>query len=270
MTKMFVKKPYLTLVAIVIVLTFGGVSLSKMQTILMPDMEMPYLAVITTEMGASPQKVQDNVTKPVEDALGTISGVNKVSSTSSSNYGMTMLEFSDDTDMDAALVRVSKALNSLDLPDDCGTPNLMEISADMMATMAVSVGYDGKDIKDVTAFTDKVVIPYLKRQTGVASITETGNINDTIEVRLNQKKIDKVNEDILMHTNKKLRDAQKKIDKAKKKLDEGNAKLKEQEGNLSSKQENTTSKLAKASVAMNQAQAMKASYESSLTSLPQK
>ena len=143
MTKMFVKKPYLTLVAIVIVLTFGGVSLSKMQTNLMPDMEMPYLAVITTEMGASPQKV-------------------------------------------------------LDLPDDCCSPNLMEFSADMMATMAVSVGYDGKDIKDVTAFTDKVVIPYLKRQNGVASITETGNINDTIEVRLNQKKIDKVNEDILL------------------------------------------------------------------------
>ena len=57
MTKMFVKKPYLTLVAIVIVLTFGGVSLSKMQTNLMPDMDMPYLAVITTEIGASPQKV---------------------------------------------------------------------------------------------------------------------------------------------------------------------------------------------------------------------
>ena len=72
MTKMFVKKPYLTLVAIVIVLTFGGVSLSKMQTNLMPDMEMPYLAVITTEMGASPQKVQDNVTKPVEDALDAV------------------------------------------------------------------------------------------------------------------------------------------------------------------------------------------------------
>lgn len=267
MTKMFVKKPYLTLVAIVIVLAFGGVSLSKMQTNLMPDMDMPYLAVITTEIGASPQKVQDNVTKPIEDALGTISGVNKVSSTSSSNYGMTMLEFSDDTDMDAALVRVSKALNSLDLPDDCGTPNIMEISADMLATMSVSVGYDGKDIKDVTAFTDKVVIPYLKRQNGVASITETGNINDTIEVRLNQKKIDKVNKDILTHTNKKLRDAQKKIDKAQKKLDEGNSKLKEQEGNLSSKQDDTTSKLAKASVALNQAQAMKASYESTLTSL---
>ena len=267
MTKMFVKKPYLTLVAIVIVLAFGGVSLSKMQTNLMPDMDMPYLAVITTEIGASPQKVQDNVTKPIEDALGTISGVNKVSSTSSSNYGMTMLEFSDDTDMDAALVRVSKALNSLDLPDDCGTPNIMEISADMLATMSVSVGYDGKDIKDVTAFTDKVVIPYLKRQNGVASITETGNINDSIEVRLNQKKIDKVNKDILMHTNKKLRDAQKKIDKAQKKLDEGNSKLKEQEGNLSSKQDDTTSKLAKASVALNQAQAMKASYESTLTSL---
>lgn len=158
-------------------------------------------------------------------------------------------------------------MNSLDLPDDCGTPNIMEISADMLATMSVSVGYDGKDIKDVTAFTDKVVIPYLKRQNGVASITETGNINDTIEVRLNQKKIDKVNKDILTHTNKKLRDAQKKIDKAQKKLDEGNSKLKEQEGNLSSKQDDTTSKLAKASVALNQAQAMKASYESTLTSL---
>lgn len=267
MTKLFVKKPYLTLVAIVIVLAFGGVSLSKMQTNLMPDMEMPYLAVITTEMGASPQKVQDNVSIPIEDALGTISGVKTVVSTSNSNYGMTMFEFSDDTDMDAALVRVSKALNSLELPEDCGTPNIMELSADMMATMAVSVGYEGKDIKEITAFTDKVVIPYLKRQNGVASITESGNINDTIEVRLNQEKIDKVNEDILMHTNKKLRDAQKKIDKAKKKLDEGNAEIKEQEGNLDTQQSDTTNKLAKASVSLSQAQSMKAAYESSLTSL---
>ena len=61
-----------------------------------------------------------------------------------------MLEFAEDTNMEAALVRVSKALNSLSLPEGCGTPNIMEISADMMATMYASVSYEGKDIKELS------------------------------------------------------------------------------------------------------------------------
>ena len=267
MTKYCVKKPFLIFVAVVIVLTLGCVSLNKMQTNMLPDMELPYMMVITTEPGASPEKVENDVTKPLESVLGTVSGVNNVVSTSSENYGMITLEFAENTDMNAALVRVSKAVDSVELPDECGTPNTMEISADMMASMYATVDYRGRNIEDLSTFTDKVVKPYLERQDGVASVSETGMVEDTIEVRLSQKKIDKVNDKILAKTNKSLRDAQKKIDTARSKLDESKSKLTEQKNSLTDKQNSTNDKLAKANVQLSQAQATKVAYESSLNSL---
>ena len=92
---MFVKKPYLTLVAIVIVLTFGGVSLSKMQTNLMPDMEMPMKIVYTVYPGADSESVDDLVTTPIEDKVGSLSGVKSITSSSMENvlYILSLLFF---------------------------------------------------------------------------------------------------------------------------------------------------------------------------------
>ena len=267
MTKFCVKKPFYVVVAVIIILVIGVVSLTGMQTDLMPDLTMPYLAVITTEVGASPEQVEMDVTEPMENALGTINGVENVTSSSSENYGMVMLEFAEDTDMEAALVRVSMALDSMELPEDCGTPNIMEISVDMIATMYASIDYEGKDIKEVTNFAEDVVIPYLERQSGVASISASGEVSDSVEIRLNQDKIDAVNEKILKHTNEKLADAAKEIEDAKADLADGEAKLKKQKENLDKKQTDTNRELADASVQLSQAQATKAAYESSYNSL---
>lgn len=267
MTKFCVKKPFYVVVAVIVILVIGVVSLTGMQTDLMPDLSMPYLAVITTEVGASPEQVEMDVTEPMENALGTINGVENVTSSSSENYGMVMLEFAEDTDMEAALVRVSMAIDSMELPDGCGTPNIMEISMDMIATMYASVDYEGKDIKEVTNFAEEVVIPYLERQNGVASISASGEVSDSVEIRLNQDKIDKVNEKILEHTNEKLADAAKEIEDAKADLAEGEEALKKQKANLDKKQTDTNQELADASVQLSQAQATKAAYESSYNSL---
>lgn len=267
MTKFCVKKPYFIVVAVVIVLTIGAVSLSKMQTDMLPDLEMPYMAVITTEAGASPEKVENDITSTMESTLGTISGVETVSSTSANNYGMVMLEFAEDTDMEAALVRVSKAVSSMELPDGCGTPNIMEVSTDMVATMYASVNYKGKDIKELSTFTEKVVKPYLERQEGVASVTANGMVKDSVEIRLNQKKIDKVNDKILAHVNSKLADASKKIEDAEKDLESGKSQLASQEKELGNKQEETNKQLSEASTKLSKAQATKAAYESTLSSL---
>ena len=267
MTKFCVKKPYFIVVAVVIVLTIGAVSLSKMQTDMLPDLEMPYMAVITTEAGASPEKVENDITSTMESTLGTISGVENVSSTSANNYGMVMLEFAEDTDMEAALVRVSKAISSMELPDGCGTPNIMEASTDMVATMYASVNYKGKDIKELSTFTEKVVKPYLERQEGVASVTANGMVKDSIEIRLNQKKIDKVNDKILAHANSKLADASKKIEDAEKDLANGKSQLESQEKELGNKQEETNKQLSEAATQLSKAQATKAAYESTLSIL---
>ena len=252
MTKFCVKKPFYVVVAVIVILVIGVVSLTGMQTDLMPDLSMPYLAVITTEVGASPEQVEMDVTEPMESALGTVNGVENVTSSSSENYGMVMLEFAEDTDMEAALVRVSMALDSMEFPDGCGTPNIMEISMDMIATMYASIDYEGKDIKETTNFADEVVIPYLERQNGVASISSSGEVYDSVEIRLNQDKIDDVNEKILEHTNEKLADAAKEIEDAKADLAEGEEELKKQKADLEKKQTDTNQELADASVQLSQ------------------
>ena len=267
MTKFFVKKPYFVLVTVIVVLVVGFVSLSEMQTDLLPELELPYMAVITTEVGASPEKVENDVIKPMESTLGTINGVEKLTSTSANNYGMLMLEFAEDANMEAALVRVSKALNSLSLPEGCGTPNIMEISADMMATMYASVSYEGKDIKELSNFAEKTIKPYLERQDGVASVSANGLIEDHVEIRLNEKKINQMNDKILGQTNDKLLEASEKIEDARASLKKSKEQLKKQEKTLSGKQQETNQKLAEAQTKLAEALSQKAAYEAELNSL---
>ena len=143
MPKFSVKRPYVILVAVMMVLVLGGVSFSKMTTDLLPNMNMPYMMVITTYPGASPEKVETELTDVIENGVGTVNGVKEVTSTSSENYSMVVLEFEDDTNMDSAMVKVTSAVNQLDLPDNVDNPMVMELSADMMSTMMVSVDYKG-------------------------------------------------------------------------------------------------------------------------------
>lgn len=267
MTKFFVKKPFFVVVSVIIILLIGVVSLGNMNTDLMPNMNIPYMMVITAEPGASPQKVESDVTKPLESALGTVSGVEKIVSRSADNYSMVMLEFADGTNMDSALVRVSKVVDNAEIPDECGNPNIMEVSMDMMATMYTGVNYEGKDIKELSDFSKKTLQPYLERQDGVASITSMGLTTDSLEVKLNQDKIDRINDKILSKTNDKLSKAQSKIDSAGSKISKGESTLSKQQKKLDKTQNKTNKQVADAQVKMSNAQATKAAYEATLNSL---
>ena len=231
MEKLSVKKPFTILVAAIIIIALGGVSLSNLQMDLLPEISLPYLIVVTAYPGASPEKVEDQVTAPLENSLGTISGVENVSSTSAENYSMVQLEFADGTDMNTAMVKVSSALNQIEssLPDGVSTPNIMEISMDMLATMYVAVEREDYDIYELSDFVDNDVIPYISREEGVASISTIGLVEQSVLVELNQDKIDKLNDKILEKTDEKLQDAQKQLTEAKDKLDEAQKELEKQQ-----------------------------------------
>ena len=220
MSKYSVKKPYTVLVAVVLVLVLGFVSFTKMTTDLLPGINLPYMMVVTTYPGASPEKVESSVTEPLESALGTVTGVENVTSTSAENYSMVMLEFDEDTNMDSAMVKVSSAVDQVagQLPDLAGTPSIMEITPDMMATMYVSASYDGKDIYDLSSFAEEELLPYLERQSGVASVSTVGMVERQVEVRLNQTKIDQVNDKMLVKVSSKLADAKQELDDSYQKL----------------------------------------------------
>lgn len=274
MTKYCVKKPFTIFVAVIAVMVIGVVSLMRMKTDLLPDMSLPYLMIITTDPGASPEKVESEVTAPMEQALGTVTGVENITSVSAENYSMITLEFVEDTNMDSAMVKVTAQLNQLELPEICGTPNLLELSMDMMATMYTTVSYEGKDIYEVSDFTEEVIKPYFERQDGVASVTAVGSVEKTVEVRLNEKKIQKINDKILDETNDKLKEARKQIEEAETQLEDGKkqladakSELEKKQSDLKKTQSDTSRQLAEASLALDQAQATKAAYEANLTSL---
>jgi len=227
MEKLSVKKPFTILVAVIMVLLLGFVSVTRMTLDLLPEMTLPYLIVVTTYPGASPERVESDVIKPMEAALGTISGVKNVYSTSSENYGMVQLEFEDDTDMDSALVKVSSATQeaAAGLPDGCGTPSIMELSMDMMATMYISVSKEGADIYELSNFVKNDIQPYIERQEGVASVSPLGLVEQSVHIELDREKIDDLNEQLLESVNEKLAEAGEELDKAEQEVKDGKAQL---------------------------------------------
>ena len=219
MPKYSVKKPFTILVAVILVLVLGFVSLTGIQTDLLPAMNLPYLMVITTYPGASPEQVEADVTKPLENALSTLNGVKNVTSQSNENYSLLFLEYQDDTDMDSAMVKASTAVNQLGdaLPDMASTPTLMEISPDMMATQYIAVDYDGMDIYELSDYVSENVLPQLERVDGVASVSTTGLVEKSVQITLDQEKIDAVNDKLLVKVSDRLADAKKELDANKKK-----------------------------------------------------
>ena len=231
MERISVKKPFTVLVTVIVVIALGVVSMLNMTTDLLPEMSLPYLMIITTYPGASPEKVEAEVTLPMEQALGTVKNVQSVSSVSAENYCMVQLQLASGTDMDSAMVNVSSAVNrvSAGLPDGTGTPSILELSMDMIATMYIAVSREGYDIYELSEYVDQEIIPYLQRQNGVASVTAVGLVEQSVQVELNGEKIDALNDRILELTNETLSDARAQLDEAKRQVEDGQAALTEQQ-----------------------------------------
>ena len=236
MPKFSVKKPFTILVAVILVIVLGFVSLSGMQTDLLPNMNLPYLMVVTTYPGASPERVESDVTQPLESSLSTINGVKNVTSQSNENYSMIVLEFEDDTDMDSAMVKASTAINQMgdSLPDLAASPTLIEMSPDMMATQYVAVDCEGMDIFELSKYAEEEIIPNLERVNGVASISTTGLVEQTVQIMLDQDKIDEVNDKLLVRVSDRLADAKKQLDDAQAGIQDGLSQLNKAQADLDS------------------------------------
>ncbi len=236
MERFSVKKPFTILVAVIMVLALGIVSMTRMTTDLLPSISFPYLMVITPYPGASPEKVELEVTAPLEQALGTVKNVRQVTSVSAENYSIVQLEFADGSNMDSAMVNVSSTINQLAaaLPAASASPSILEISMDMIATMYVAVSRDGDDVYALSDYVEKEVIPTLQRQDGVARVTSVGLVEQTVQVELSQEKIDRLNDRILEKTNAALASSRAALDQAQAQVDAGQRELKRQESQFGS------------------------------------
>ncbi len=250
MIKYSVKKPYTVLVGVVLALVLGVVSFLGLNTDLLPTMDLPYVVVYTIYPGASPERVETAVTQPLESAVATTSGLENISSISSENLSLIIMEFSGSTNMDSAMIELSNNIDMVAgyLDDMVQSPTLMKINPDMLPVQMLSVDVDGMDIKQLSEYVQTELAPRLERIEGVATVDVSGLVEDRVDIVLNQDKIDRINESILKSVDKELYKTKLDLDKAQRELTNG-------KNSLASAQQQAIDQLAAASAELDLNQA---------------
>lgn len=221
--KFSVKKPFTVLVGVVLVIVLGVVSLMRMTTDLLPDMSFEYAMVITTDPGASPEKIESEVTSPIESAMATTSNIKNVTSTSYNSYSIVTCEYEQGANMDSIVIEMQQKLDQLEgnWDETVGTPTIMQINPDMIPILMAGVDKEGMNRLELSNYVSKDLIPALESVEGVANVTATGLLEESVQVTMDQDKIDALNKKIKKDIDSQFKKPQKKIDKAKKGVDSG-------------------------------------------------
>lgn len=230
-----VKKPYTVVVAIVLVIILGVVSFGKMNTDLLPSMNLPYAIVMTTYQGASPENVETIVTRPIEQAMATVTDIENVSSQSRENVSLVILEFQETTDMDSATIEIREKLDQISgyWSDSVGKPMIMKLNPDMLPIMVTAVEVDNMEATEVTDFVENHIQAEMESVAGVASVSTTGNITESVDVLIREEKVKDANEKVLAALDKQFEEKEQELADAEKDLQEGKEKLQEGKDELS-------------------------------------
>lgn len=236
LAKFSVKKPFTVVVGVVLILILGFVSFTEMTTDLLPSIDLPYAIVMTSYPGASPEEVETVVTKPVEQAMATISNVENISSTSSENISLVILEFQDDTNMDAITIDIRESLDMISgyWDDSIGSSTILKLNPDMLPVMVAAIDGDEYSSTEISELVDSKIVPQLESVEGVASVNASGLIEKEINVVIAQEKIDKINEKIKKSIEEQFADAKDKIEDAKSEIESGKSELESKKQELNS------------------------------------
>lgn len=221
--KFSVRKPYTVLVGVVLAIVLGVVSFTRMTTDLLPNITLPYVLVMTTYAGASPETVEMVVTKPVEASMATVSNIENISSVSSENYSMVILEFTQSADMNAVSLEIRENLDQIKSywDDSVGSPIIMKMNPDMMPIMVAAVGQEGVDDAGISDLAKNTIVPELESIEGVASASATGLLEESVNVIIRQDKIDAINRQVFGYIDSELGEKEQEIEDARKEIEDG-------------------------------------------------
>ena len=250
-----VKKPYTVVVAVVLVLILGVVSFTKMNTDLLPSMDMPYAMVMTTYPGASPETVEQTVTRPIEQSMATVSNITNVSSVSSENASVVILEFSEDANMDSVTLEMRENLDQIKgyWDESVGNPMIMKLNPDMLPVFVAAVDMDGLTAPKTTDYVENHILQEMESIAGVARVSVSGGVTEQIRVELQQDKIDGVNQKVQDAINGKFAGEEQKLQDAQKQLEEGQAQLESGRQQLESGQQAAAGQIGQGSAQLSQA-----------------
>ncbi|SFR14114.1 efflux RND transporter permease subunit [Desulfoscipio geothermicus] len=181
-TDFSIKRPLTIAVLVTVVLILGGVSLSRLNIDLYPEMNLPVAVVMTEYPGAGPQEVENMITRPLESILGTVSDLDSIQSVSSTGSSTVIVMFNWGTDMNFAALQMREKVDIIKsfFPDDAGNPTVFKMDPNMLPIMQMSVS--GGDPVQVKQVADDVIQPRLERVPGVAAVRVEGGAEREIKV----------------------------------------------------------------------------------------
>ncbi len=263
-----VKKPFTVLVAVILVLVMGTVSVTRMTPDLLPEMSFPYILLVTPYVGAAPEEVETVVSKPLEQSLAALDDLKEINSVSSENVSVVYLTFEDTVNTDRAMLDIQQVVTKLkgDWPEAVGTPTTLELSTDLIPTVVAAVHYKDRDTVDLSAFVSDKLLPALEGTNGVASVNATGLVAEQIEIELNKDKIEKLNQKLYDAIDSSAKEAFDKIDEGQQKIDEGRQELEDAKAELDQGEQSLISGANKANKGLKEAKSKLNKSKKELTS----
>ncbi|MEK4951615.1 efflux RND transporter permease subunit [Bacillus sp. FSL W8-1127] len=188
----FVLKNKLAVWLMTIIVTVAGLYAGltmKLETI--PNINTPILTVTTAYPGATPEEVADKVTKPIEQALQNLDGVNVVSSSSFANASSVQVEYTYEKNMDDAKREAEQALSDVQLPDGVKKPDIKKLSINEIPILSLSLSSDKESLSQLTKKVQEDIVPKLERIDGVANVQISGQQVNEVQIDFNQEKLKK-------------------------------------------------------------------------------
>ncbi len=222
-----VKKPLTVFVTVLGIIVLGVVAYLKMTPDLFPNMDFPYVIIVTSDPGASPESVEQTVTKPLEQSMATLDKIKAVTSTSQDSVSMVMLEFEDSADMDTISVDIQQKISVLQgsWDDTVSAPYVLKINPSMLPVMVAAVSREDTGVYDLSDFVTEEISPKLEGVSGVASISVSGAVTREAHVILDEEKLSALSEQLAAAVRKELYKAESELTDAKSEVEEGQAEL---------------------------------------------
>lgn len=183
LSRFSIHRPVLTVMATFLIIILGGVSLRRLPIDLMPDISMPRISISTSYSNASPEEVEELITRPIEAAVSAVPGVDQIESESAEGNSRVSVSFVWGTDLDAAANDLRDRLDRVlsRLPDEADRPTLRKFNPADMPILVLGVGSD-IDPTVLRTMLDNQVKFRLERVNGVAAIDVMGGNEREIHV----------------------------------------------------------------------------------------
>jgi len=187
-----ISRPVTVSMFVVAVVLFGIVSLDRLALNLLPDISYPSLTIDTAYTDAAPEEVENLITQPVEEAVGVVSGLTRISSVSRPGQSEVVLEFNWDTDMDLAVLDVREKLDFVELPRDAEKSVILRFDPSRDPIMRVRL-QGLSDLRVLRFFAEKELKKNLESMDGVAAIKVVGGLEEEIQINIDEKKLAELN-----------------------------------------------------------------------------